>query len=186
MDASLLAGLSLNSPLTVILVTVKLGDWTICWTDGGCVPWGDTLYAARDEIYGVLHSVEEIEDGADNQATRCAITVLPPGAQALAELAAQNAQGSPVTVHLGAVDRDTGRLIGEPDLLFRGELDVPTLAVGGSWSLNLECGSEESRCLEPNADQRLSDAYHRAIWPGERGFSHVVQTTRKIHWTWNR
>lgn len=193
MDPALLAGLSVNSPLVVILVRVRLGDWTIRWTDGGFVPWDDDgdglthLFEAEDEVYGVLSNIEEIEDGADNQATRCAITILPPGQQALADLAAPSSQGSEVNVWLGAVDRSSGLLVGTPDPLFAGELDFGTLAVGAGWTLNLECGTEEARALEPNADQRLSDPYHKAIWgQGERGFEHVTNTTRKIHWTWRR
>lgn len=193
MDTSLLAGLSVHSPLIVILVRVDLGGWIIRWTDGGFVYWDEDgsgevqLYEARDSFYGVMSSIEEIEDGADNQATRCAITIMPPGEQALAHLANPATQGSPVTIHLGAVDRTTGRLMGKPDLLLAAELDVGTLAVGASWTLNMECGTEEARALEPNADQRLSDPYHKAIWgQSERGFEHVTNTTRKIHWTFNR
>lgn len=186
MDTALLAGLTATSPLVVILTEVRLPDQTVYWTDGGFVVWGGQTYTARHDVYGVVDSIEEIEDGSDNEATRCAITILPPDGTGMVQLANPTTQGSFVSVHLGAVDRETGLLIGEPDLLFQGELDFGRLGVGSNWSLVLECGTEEARCLEPNADQRLSDPYHKAIWPGERGFEHVTDTKRKIHWTWKR
>jgi len=185
-DTALIAALKAQAPLTVLLTTLTLPDRTVRLTDGGFVDWSGSTYRARDDLYGVLSQIEEIDDGADDQATRCAITILPPDAVAMAQLANPATQGAPVTVHLGAVTRETGLLLGEPDLLFQGELDFGRLGVGESWSLILECGTEEARCLEPNADQRLSDPYHKAIWPGERGFEHVTDTTRKIHWTWKR
>lgn len=186
MDSALLAGLSAASPTTVLLFRATLPDHEIRLTDGGFVVWAGDLFDGRDEVYGTLGSVEEIEDGADGQATRCAITVLPPSAVAMAQLASPLVQGAPITVHLGAVDRQTGLMIGVPDLLFRGELDYGRLGVGDSWSLVLECGTEEARQLELNADQRLSDSYHKAIWTGERGLENVTAVKRKIHWQYKR
>lgn len=186
MDSALLAGLSANSPTTVLLVRVELPEYEIRLTDGGFVIWAGALFDGRDEVYGTLGSVEEIEDGADGQATRCAITVLPPDTVAMAQLASPLVQGSHVTVSLGAVNRGTGQLIGEPDLLFRGELDYGRLGVGDSWSLVLECGTEEARQLELNADQRLSDSYHKTIWAGERGLENLTDVKRKIHWQYKR
>jgi len=186
MDAALLAGLTDTSPLVVIVVEARLPDQTIYWTDGGFVVWGDHTYQAEHPVYGTVDSIEEIEDGADNGTTRCAITILPPDGTGMVQLANPATQGSYISVHLGAVDRTTGLLIGIPDPLFFGELDFGRLGVGGSWSLVLECGTEEARCLEMYADQRLSDSYHKAIWSGERGLEHVTDTKRKIHWTWKR
>lgn len=186
MDAALLAGLSAKSPTTVILVRILLPDHEIRLTDGGFVVWDGDMFDGRDEVFGTLSAVEEIEDGADGQATRCTITVLPPDAVAMAQLASPLVQGAPVTVHFGAVDRATGLMIGVPDLLFRGELDYGRLGVGSSWSLVLECGTEEARQLELNADQRLSDSYHKSIWTGERGLEHVTGVKRKIHWQYRR
>lgn len=182
MDVALLAGLGAQAPFLTILVTLALPSRTIRLTDGGFVVWAGETYSGRDDVYGVLGSVEEIEDGADDQATRCMVTVLPPDATAMAQLASPLAQGSPVTVHLGAVDRLTGLLIGEPDLLFRGELDFGRLSVGGSWALTLECGTEEARQLELNADQRLSPSYHKAIWAGELGLDNLDGVKRKMNW----
>lgn len=182
MDAALIAAFEAATPTEVLLVTLTLPSRTVRLTDGGFVIWSGQTYAAEDDIYGTLDTVEDIEDGADGQATRCAITILPPDATAMAQLASPLAQGSPVTVHLGAVNRLTGLLIGTPDLLFRGELDFGRLAVGPQWSLALECGTEEARQLELNADQRLSPSYHKGIWPGEKGFDNLDGIKRKIHW----
>ena len=186
MDSALLAALQQQAPALVLLVTAELPDHTIRSTDGGFVVWGSEMYEARDEVYGVVSSIEDIEDGADGQATRCAITMLPPDDVAMAQLASPAAQGAPITVHLGSVDRLTGLMVGEPDLLARLELDYGRLGVGEGWSLVLENGTEEARQLELNADQRLSDSYHKTIWTGERGLENVTAVKRKIHWQYKR
>lgn len=182
MDSALIDALEANSPTTVLLLTVVLPGGTIRLTDGGFVVWSGNTYDSRDEVYGTMGAVEEIEDGVDNTAGLCAITVLPPDDTALAALASPLVQGAPVTVHLGAVNRLTGLLEGEPELLFRGELNYARLGVGDSWSLVLECTTEEGRQLEPNAAQMLTDSFHKSVWPGERGFEHVIELGRPIYW----
>jgi len=186
MSLALFAALEAEAPLTVTLTTLTLPGRTVRWTDGGFVKWGDQIYVARDDVYGVVGSISEIEDGADGQATRCSITILPPDATAMVQLASPAVQGSPITIHTGSVDRLTGLMIGDPDEDLVGELDYGRLAVGESLSMVLECGTEEALQLELNADQRLSDSYHQSVWNGELGLTHLTGVTRKIHWTWRR
>jgi hypothetical protein len=49
----------------------------------------------------------------------------------------------------------------------------------------MECGTEEGRLLEENAERKLSDSFHQAVWPGELGLEFVTTVTRKIYWRAN-
>jgi hypothetical protein len=91
-------------------------------------------------------------------------------------------QGSLVTIHLGTVNPATGLLIGEPELLFRGELDQPRLASGQSQTLIFDCITEEARMLEPNEEQRLTDSFHQSVWPGELGYDKVTELEQTVFW----
>lgn len=181
MDPDLIEELEGPAPLGVHLVTVSLPGDTIRWTDGGFVVWDAQTYREVDATFGTISEMETIEDGAGDEATSWAMTIMPPLA-AIADLAAEEAQGSAITLHLGAVDRATGLLIGEPELLQRVELDVATLGVSAELTLNLECITEEARMLEPNGERIQSDAFHQSVWPGERGYEHQTAARRKVYW----
>lgn len=182
MDADLITDLESAAPTTVLLVTITLPDATIRWTDGGFVVWDEETYHVEDATFGALSAVDAIEDGQIDGATVCALTVLPVDFEALAALSDPDAQGSIVTVHLGAVDRATGLLIGVPELLFRGEVDQPRLGVGIELTLHLDLITQEARLLEPNEQRRLTDSHHKLAWPGEKGFENVVAVKKPIFW----
>lgn len=182
MDADLIENLEGAAPVLVHLVTLTLPSATVRWTfEGGFVAWGANTYAFTDATYGSLGSLGEIEDGATGNATPLDLTILCDSA-AMAALIAAGVQGSEVTVHLGAVDFSTGELVGEPDLLFRGELDQPAISAGASQGLTFQCITEEARMLEPSDEQRLTDSFHKSAWPGEEGFELVTDLLQKVYW----
>lgn len=182
MDASLIAALGGPSVTGVLLVTLELPDHVIRWTDGGFVVWDGDLYEEVDQTYGVLASVEDVEDGVDDSATTWSFEMVPPPA-ALAALIAPAVQGSVLTSHLGAVDRQTGLLIGEPDLIQRVELDQPNgTFMGQGDPLTWACVTEEARMLEESDEQRLTDAFHQSVWPDELGYVNVTGIKRKMYW----
>lgn len=183
MDSVLITELGGRAPTLVILVTITLPDHTIRWTNGGMVTWDGNAYAARDATYGLLDSVSPISDGVGSQATTCTVTMIPPSMAAIEALGLDpEVQGSVVTVHLGAVDQASGELVGEPELIFRGEFDQPSIATGSELKLNLECITEEARMLEPHDERRLTDSFHQSVWSGELFYENVTAVRRVIYW----
>lgn len=183
MDASYKTALQGASFISFTAVSIALPGGTVRLVSGGTVSIGGNVYAVEDSTFGQLRMVEGIEDGADGQASRATITLLPPTSSAIATISAPAAQGSAIVIYQGAVDPATGLVIGTPETLFTGELDYPHVDITeGGWQLVLECGTEEGRLLEPNHERKLSDAFHQMIWPGELGLSYVTRTVRKIYW----
>lgn len=182
MDPLLVAAIKARHPI-VHLVTVTLPAYTIRWTDGGFVVWGANTYRAKDAIYGSLDSISEIVDGVGDDASPVTISILPPDLSSVAALTAADAQGGAVEIHLGAVNRTTGALIGEPYRLTLGELDQPTLRTDRRGRrLDYDIISADARGLEPNEEQRQSDAFHQSIWPGELHYEFQTDATQYIYW----
>ena len=187
MDTSLVAAFQQPAPIKCTLVRLDMTGGAVCLTDGGFAIFdcgegeGPEIYYGRHPVYGVLSSVGAIKDGADAQTTRVDIVILPASDVATAALGSPSTQGVRVQWWEGVIDPATGGLIGVPELKFDGEIDKPRLQVGDSWSLTLECGTQAERQLEPNADWRLNDAFHRRIW-GEAGLVYVDGVARKKEW----
>lgn len=183
MHNDLVVALSGVFPTVTHLLTLHLPDETIRLTDGGFVVWGDHTWRARHDSYGTIGALPEIEDGVTGGSPRWDVTILPGSDEAIAALAEPEAQGSLITLHLGAVDRATGALEGEPELLMRAFLDIPREAVGANdRSVILECMTEAELQLSPRNEQRLTDAFHKQAWPGEQGLEYLSELGRPIYW----
>lgn len=181
-DPDLIVAYEAISVKTVLLITGQMPDDEVLrWTDGGFVPWEGEIYRARSNDWGVFSTLGSIEDGMDGQATNCAMSLFPPDDESFDAWIAPEMQGAVFTFHMGAVDRDTGLLIGEPDLLLRAELDEPKLS-GPDGGLTYELITEEARMLEANDERRLTDPFIRSVWPLDTGGKFVTGLTEDVHW----
>lgn len=188
MDANLIAAFQRPAFIKATLVRLGMAGGAVGLTDGGFVVFdagegdGPEPYVSNHPVYGALDTVPAIKDGAEAQTTRIDLSLLPASDAAAAALASPTTQGTRVQWWEGAIDLDTGLLIGVPELKFDGEIDKARFQVSDSWNLTLECGTQAERQLEPNADWRLNNAFHQLIWPGELGLSYVDGVTRKKEW----
>ena len=140
----------------------------------GTVTFAGRTFVGRDAVFGVWGGVSDFTDGLDDQAPSLTLTLLPPDNTAMATLAAATAQGSPVSLWVGALDAVTGQVIADPDLVFVGETDVPTQKVSeGERELDLTVISFFDRFLETDEGERLNTGFHQSIWPGEKGLEFV-------------
>lgn len=182
MDSVLVAGFQQPAPFKATLVRINLPSGAVCLTDGGQVDYAGETYHGRHPNHGVLSSVGTISDGAESETTRVEITILPDDGASAAEFGSPNSQGVRVQWWEAVIDPTTGGLIGVPLLKFDGEIDLPRLSVGDSWSITLECGTQAERQLEDNADWRLNHALQSKIWPGDLGLVNVTNVTVKTEW----
>lgn len=180
MDPVLFTALKAGQKI-VHLVTVYLAGHTIRWTDGGYVRWSGDDYTAKDATYGVLSSIGDIADGVDDDASPVELEIIPPNLTSIADLTAIDAQGGLVTIHLGAIDRSTGVLLGDPYELHRGYLDRPLYSPRNR-RVSYDILTSEALGLEPNEDQRQTDAFHQSVWPGELGYEYQTDGSKKVFW----
>ena len=185
MDAALKAALQADAPTIFYAVELLLpSSVTIRLLDGpGALTISGNVFTGRDATYGVLGGIMSVTDGMGDEAPHLTFEIHPPSNAAAATLAAQAAQGSAVSLWMGAVNTATGAVIGAPDLIFSGQIDVPTLMVAeGTRSVSFDCASIFERFFEGDEGLEMSNASHQSIWPGETGFDMVTNVARQLPW----
>ena len=172
------------SPTIFGAVSIALPGYTMNLLDGaGVLAFEGRTYAGRDPTFGALASIDSLTDGTGDNAPALSITLLPSGNAAAGTLAAATMQGSQVLIHIGAVDPASGAVIADPQLLFIGELDVPTLqSKANSRELDYEVVSVFERFFQDDEGARLAPGYHKSIWPGELGLDDVTGVAQTFYW----
>ena len=169
---------ALTAPAVTLFcaIEIKMPNHDLRLVDGaGAVSFGGMTFTGADDVYGVLNAVEAVGDGVDAEAPALAITLLPPTMTATATLASPAAQGSPVSVWIGALDPISGQVIPDPELVFLGEVDVPTLSGDrNARALQLDVVSVFERFVEAEEGVRLSDAFHRTVWPDDPSMEFIT------------
>lgn len=170
--------------LIVGLVSIALPDRRICLADGSiAVPFDGATFTGRDAVYGVLGSIEAIEEAVGDTLPSLELTIRPPSLAAAVALCQPGNQGSPVRIWLSVVDADTGQVVPSPDLLFAGEIDVPWLEQDkGELEVRMDIASAFEPMFEADEGMRLADSVHQTIHPGERGFANMTGVQVERRW----
>lgn len=185
MDSLLVAEWQKANPHSFIAIELALPGKTLRLTSGGTVRFGspEQTFHPEDIEYGVLSSVGAIEDGEVDAAVSPDLGFEVYQDSALEAMTAAAAQGAVWTLFWGAVNPVTGAVVGTPVEWFTGRLNVSALSFGaGRRSLTIGTYTEEQYQLQHDASQRLSNAFHQSVWPGELGLSYVTDVLRKIYW----
>lgn len=188
MSPAMLAALQSRNPLLVHLLKIELPGKAIRLVDGsGFVLWGAESYTAEDADFGKIAGFGEFTEAEGTEAPRQTVQLLPTGNAAIAALTAPSAQGSPVTIYAAAIDRQTGQVIGEPDVRFVGELDDAGFNHAQNSSLlELELATIWERLFDDNEGHRWNDAFWTYLFgSGGRAFQHVTNAGQKMFWGYN-
>lgn len=184
MDATLEQELASEAPFVFLAVVMELPDYTLRLLDGSAqITIDGELFVGEDEIFGTLDSLDTLSEAIEEEAPEILITLLPPDEAAAADLASSAMQGSTVRVLLGCFNPVTGGVVGVPEELFLGEVDVPTVETSqGALSVSFKCVSVFERFFEMKEGERASDGWHQSIHPGEKGLEYVTSTVRTLYW----
>lgn len=172
------------APLLFVGVQIDLPDYTLRLLDGsGFVTFNGGTFVSRDPVFGTLAAAEEIGDGVGDEAPAIGLTLLPASDAAAAALASPAMQGSMVQIFVGCIDRATGLAVPDPELVFVGELDVPTLRSGQNGrSLDFDVVSTFERFFADDEGARLSDGFHKSVWAGEEGLGFITGVEETVYW----
>lgn len=178
------AALQTDAPFLFGAVEIAMPGYTIRVLDGsGELMIGGNLYLGADPTFGVLDTISGYDEAIGDDAPEITLSFLPADAAVSAELASSAMQGSLVRIMMGAFDPTSNSVIGTPEQLFLGEIDVPTLEISqGQRSVSYTAVTVFERLFEMNEGERASDGWHRSIWPGEKGFEHVTGTVKNLYW----
>lgn len=186
MDATLKAGLQGAAPTTFTAVRFDLpGDpvVTVRLCSGGIVAFDSQTFASVDATWGTLDRVEIISDGVETSRTTARLAFLIPNADALASILNLSAQGAPIKVWQGAINRATGAALGNTaELLFEGVIDGGTLLIDqDTRQAIITCTTRSEYQQHAGEEWRLSGAFHKEIWPGELGLDFYNRPDR-VFW----
>ncbi len=178
MTPGMIAALQQRRVLLCGLVRIALPEHVVTVCDGSAtIAFGGEFYTGGDSLLGVLTMVSSVSETAGDSFPAITITFIPPPAVAAVDLLDPAWQGSQVRLWLAAIDRDTGEVIPEPDLLHAGEVDIATLTTDrGMRTLAIEVPSVFDRLFEPDEGARMADSFHQWVHPGELGFDQMTGT----------
>lgn len=174
-----------NDRVTIFgAVTLTVGSDIVRLLDGSAhMLLGGDLYTGEDLTYGTLSAMESFEDGSGDEAPGIAITLNPASDAAALALSGPDVQGEAIQIHIGARNDATGAVIGEPFLLFDGEVDVTKHEFGKNMlQVSLECVGGMERLFFDDEGMRLAPSFHQQVWPGETGMNHVTGIRDTIYW----
>jgi hypothetical protein len=166
------------------LIRADLPGYTLTHLVGaGVAPWGADVYTGKDPRFGALISASNLRDGAGDEAPEWELTFAPPSEVAAALISAPEMQGSPVSGWIAVINPATGQVLADPLNLFTGTLDVPRLRVGrGTRTVEWRCLSALDSFHDINEGARLSDAWHKSVWPSETGLANMTGIDATSYW----
>lgn len=187
MDMLNVAGWKVDNPFRFLAVRLELpgGDW--CWSSGGEQrfapdPGGPVMaFTDHHPDYGHITAIGLIKDGQVRSALAPDLEVAPATRTGLVALQ-DEAHLARWTLWQGLVNPDTGAVLGAPMLWEQARLNVPTLLRSADkMSLRFTSMTQDQLLLLPKDHIRQTDAFHKSVWPGELGFSEVVNVNRQVY-----
>ena len=140
-------------------------------------------FAGEHPTWGTWDGIDDYSDGAGDEAPSFGFSLLPPVDADPETIATDDMQGVRVRFWIGAIDPDSGIVIGEPLLLFDGEIDVPTLVIAqASLRVDFDCVGGMERFFENEEGVRLAPAFHKRVWPGELGLDFITGVPDPVFW----
>lgn len=184
LDASLNAALHAPAAIPFCALEIVLPTKTIRVTDGaGVVGFDGKVFQGTDLDFGTLRAIDPLEEQVGTEAPRARFTFMPRSNNAKAQITSPGVQGSEVSCWFGVVDPATGLVIGQPELLFIGELDEASVDTDkGSDVITFDVASAWDRFFEGNEGARQTDNFQQANYPGDRAFQFITGVEEQLHW----
>jgi len=185
MDPALKNALAQPAVLLFGALKIELPGYTLRLLDGaGSLVINGETYVGLDETFGTLAGMSELAEEMGDSAPEVTVTLNPPDLSAAAVLAHPGMQGSRAQIIVGAADPISGLSIGTPEVLFLGEIDVPTVNLDhdGSRTVEFTIVSVFERLFEVEEGQRASNGWHQSICPGELGLEFMTGTDTNLYW----
>lgn len=177
---------ALQKPVVALFgaVRIALPSATLTLIDGaGFLSFGGMNFVGRDPTFGVLASIGDYADGIDGEAPSLTIRFMPPSNAAMAAIASAEAQGSSVQIWVGALDKASGQVIGDPVLCFVGETDVAKQMVDtNTRALEVTVSSVFDRFFDGDEFVRMNGGFQGSIWPGEVGLQYAPRVNNQLPW----
>lgn len=165
------------------LVRIELPGHTVLLCDGGFKVFNGETYRSSDSLFGVLTSLEPMEEGVGEEVPALEVDFAPPDTAAVADLSQPGYQKAIAQFSIAEYDVETEQIIGTPQSEFLGQVDQTTLSFAGkARTLSSTVTSTAERLFERNIGNSLTPAAHKLNNPGELG--HDNATGLKVTTAW--
>lgn len=165
------------------LVKIELPTNTVRLCDGGFIVFDGETYTSVDPTFGTIASLAALTEGVGEEIPALELSLNPAASSAPADLSQPGFQRAAVRLWIGEYDVGAGTLVGDPDLLFYGQIDQSVLRVGRSVrDLAMTIVSTLERLFMRNEGNSLSSAFHKSVWPGETGHDNATGLTVPVAW----
>lgn len=168
-------------------LTISVGSDTVRLLDGSDeISIDGNIYRGEDATYGTWNALDKFADGTGDSAPSIVVSLIPKDDAAIDALTGPDMQGEKITITVGAISESTGLPIGEPYILFDGEVDIARYIFGKKTSeVEYECVGGMDRMFFDDEGIRIVPSFHVQVWPGELGLNHVTGIKTTIYWGGN-
>ena len=155
---------------------------TLRYVEAGEFVFNGDVFTSYDSVFGKVDSFEDIVSGLADSAPIFEMDFTPPDATAAADLSSPDFQGSVIKVYKWAYDRETG-LVQTSETKFTGVVDTSTISGDiRQFTVTMTFVTEIQKFFNTDKGNRLNDAFHQSIFPGELGLQHTTGTTIPQPW----
>jgi hypothetical protein len=157
------------------------GDVRLC--DGGVLEFDGETYTSRHAVFGAISGFDPFMEGIGDESPAGTLTFSPAPDASPATINSPLLQGSRIRMWISEVDRDTGEIVGTPDLQLDNIVDVSKLRLGKNvFELAVDIVSRTERLFLVNEGNVLSGERHRQIYPGELGLNNAIGVPQVVAW----
>jgi hypothetical protein len=170
------------------LVQIDLPDATIRLCEGGFMRWavdgGDVAtFYSHSPVFGTIASIDAVTEGVTEAVPALDLTLHVPSTAAPEDLSQPGFQRSRVRFWIGEYAPDDGILVGEPELMFHGQIDQTVLGEdAGTFDLTMSIVSSLERLFLRNRGNSLNPRWHKSIWVGETGHDNATGLGVPVAW----
>jgi len=156
---------------------------TVRLCDGGTLVFDSERYNTKDLTFGALSGFETISEGVGDEAPAGMLTFSPAANANPEDFNGPALQGSRIRMWIGEIDRDTGLLVGDPDLQLDSLVDVTRLKLArGKRALEVDIVSRAERLFLLMEGNVLSGEFHRRIYASETGLDNALGVPTVVAW----
>lgn len=164
-------------------VKLELPDGDVRLCEAGLIESDGEVYAEAHVIWGSIGGVEPLSEGVGDEVPALQLTLMPADAATPSDIDQPGMQASRVRLWIGEYGLQSGELIGDPDLMFDGQVDQCSLEfTRDTRTVPMSVVSTAERLFERNSGNSLTPAFHKAIWPGELGHDNATGIGLPVAW----
>lgn len=179
-DATFLAALKEKTIRPALLVEMDFSSAALrLWTGYGQLDWNEKIFEGGGPLVH-LTPVEETQEVAA-RGLKGTLSGIPSSMISIA--LNEQYQGKPFRLYMALFEKDTDTFISDPELLFRGLMDVMSIQESGQ-TATIEI-SIENRLIElkRTRDRRYTHEDQQFYYPQDKGLEYVADLqNREIKW----